>query len=176
MDQLNEIEKAFAVFRDRLFEDRIAAIDAEIGSLKDGTHAEYLAMEDAIDARRDDKVEREDKLREYSEQAIMTRSRAERAQLHSQFAQTVRKLREDMLGSLFDQNTLLRRGWEGAMPDTYNTFPAKREQQLLHQAAYNKEVSILAGVAKYRGFPAAPTLWTMKREEVTNDLKAMGLV
>jgi len=177
MDSLNSIEQYFAVFRDRLFEERIAALDAEIETLKGAqpTHHEYVLIEEVLDNRRDEKIELENKLLEYRFQSVLTRSKAERAQIHSQYFQTARQIRETMLAAVFDEATQLRRGWEGVIPDYYKAFPTKRSEQIVNQMAYNKEVSILAGIAKYKGFPAAPSLWTVKRSDVDKDLKAMGL-
>ena len=52
-------------------------------------------------------------------------------------------------------------------------LPEKRSDQIRHQAAYNLEVSILAGVAKYVGFPAAPEIKAARPSEIDDDLRAM---
>jgi hypothetical protein len=39
--------------------------------------------------------------------------------------------------------------------------------------AYNKEVSILSGVAKYQGFPAAPDIRGATEDQVENDFDAI---
>jgi hypothetical protein len=52
-------------------------------------------------------------------------------------------------------------------------LPEKRSDQIRHQTAYNLEVSILSGVAKYVGFPAAPDISTARSTDVDDDLRAM---
>lgn len=54
-------------------------------------------------------------------------------------------------------------------------FPDKRIQQVTQQTAYNKEVSILSGVAKHVGFPAAPDLLAAKTTDLEGDLREMGV-
>jgi hypothetical protein len=178
-----------------LFEERLAQIDAELDLLKgpNPTHPDYLAILECLDARRDEKIELENRLLHYRVKALTTRSKAERAQVHTQYLQTTRVLRETVLSQIFEESRQLRRGWEGVVPGKIQLvlhwksslltnsqglcykFPTKRSEQILHQMAWNKEVSILAGVAKYHGFPAAPAPWTLKQNDVDTDLKAMGI-
>ncbi len=54
-------------------------------------------------------------------------------------------------------------------------YPTRRSQQAVRQAAYNMEVSILSGVAKYVGFPAAPDIRGVRSTEMDADIHAMGL-
>ena len=41
--------------------------------------------------------------------------------------------------------------------------------------AYNMEVQILSGIAKYIGFPAAPEVKGVASSELQQDLEAMGV-
>ena len=52
-------------------------------------------------------------------------------------------------------------------------LPEKRSDQIRQQTAYNLEVSILSGVAKYVGFPAAPDISAARPSEIDEDLRAM---
>ncbi|EFR02072.1 hypothetical protein MGYG_05075 [Nannizzia gypsea CBS 118893] len=54
-------------------------------------------------------------------------------------------------------------------------FPTRLSKQIAHQAAYNREVSVLAGFAKYVGFPAAPSLKPTRGPETDEDLEKMGI-
>lgn len=45
----------------------------------------------------------------------------------------------------------------------------------MQQSAYNREVSVLSGVAKHVGFPAAPEMEGARPSEVDSDMQAMGL-
>ena len=53
-------------------------------------------------------------------------------------------------------------------------FPTRRSQQVAQQTAYNMEVSILSGIAKYVGFPAAPNIDGVRSSELDADLQLMG--
>ena len=52
-------------------------------------------------------------------------------------------------------------------------FNPKRAVQIANQRAYNKEVSLLSGLARYEGFPAAPSLAGARQTDVDEDLKRM---
>lgn len=66
-----------------------------------------------------------------------------------------------------------RRQW-GAHQESYNyLYNPKRAQLVQQQTAYNLEVSILSGVAKHVGFPAAPDLSSMETDDIDADLRAM---
>ena len=54
-------------------------------------------------------------------------------------------------------------------------FPARRSQQVAQQTAYNQEVSIMAGISKHVGFPAAPSLSSARPSEIDDDLGKMGV-
>ncbi|KAK2829870.1 hypothetical protein FQN49_007175 [Arthroderma sp. PD_2] len=55
-------------------------------------------------------------------------------------------------------------------------FPTRLSKQIAHQAAYNREVAVLAGFAKFVGFPAAPSLrGASKGQEMDEDLEKMGI-
>ena len=52
-------------------------------------------------------------------------------------------------------------------------YQPKRSKQLQQQAAYNLEVSLLSGIAKYVGFPSAPEMKGAKSSEVEDDFRNM---
>jgi hypothetical protein len=54
-------------------------------------------------------------------------------------------------------------------------FPTRRSQQVAQQTAYNTEVSILAGIAKHVGFPAAPDVAGARPSEIEDDFQIMGV-
>ncbi len=54
-------------------------------------------------------------------------------------------------------------------------FPPRRSQQIAAQASKNLEISILAGVAKHVGFPAAPEIEEAPLPDVVHDLQSMGI-
>lgn len=164
----------------RLFKDKLAQYNEELVMLDqpNPTHPEFLAMMRVIDRRRDEKIEYEQTLLKYKLMTLQRTSTAEKAQVHAQYMQTTRDIRERSLEKLNEESYQLqkeRRNVEGEVPDyTYN-FPTKRSQQIANQTAYNAEVSILSGVAKHVGFPAAPELSALKASEIEDDLQSMGV-
>ena len=127
---------------------------------------------------RDDKFEYEQKLLVYKVGALKRKSVAERSQIHTAFFQKVREVREDMLERVSEHFYRIQRDrfkTEKRIPDYSIPFPARRPQQISQQMAYNKEVSILSGVAKYVGFPAAPELRNAREKELEADLEQMGV-
>jgi hypothetical protein len=142
------------------------------------THPEYLAMVEAIDNQRKERIEQATTLFEYKLLALRTKCVANRAQLHSQYFQTVRELRESALENAsreWYQIQSERRSIDEAKSQALNHFVDNRPQLVAQQTAYNAEVSILSGVAKYVGFPAAPEIKGASAGEIEEDLRNMGV-
>lgn len=180
MDALVGLEKHFAALRDRLYDERIAGINHELNLLTASrlSHPELLRQVEAVHKYRDEKFEVEQKLLVYKVGALKTKSVAERSQIHSQFFQTVRDIRERHLERLSEHFYRIQRDRfkaDSAVPSYTIPFPERRSQQILQQTAYNKEVSILSGVAKYVGFPAAPELAPSKQKDLEDDMQKMGV-
>lgn len=164
----------------RIYEERIAQCNQELAVLEQHlpTHPELLAMKEVIDQRRDQKVEYENNLMKFKLMTLQRESIANKAQAHSQYMQTVREVRDSYLESLnkkYYQVQRERRSCEGDVPDYMYAFVSKRSQQITLQTAYNREVSILAGVAKYVGFPAAPEITSARSKEIDDDFRSMGV-
>lgn len=164
----------------RIYEERIAQCNQELAVLEQHvpTHPELLAMKEVIDQRRDQKVEYENNLMKFKLMTLQRESIANKAQAHSRYMQTVREVRDSYLESLnkkYYQVQRERRSCEGDVPDYMYTFVSKRSQQITLQTAYNREVSILAGVAKYVGFPAAPEISSARSKEIDDDFRSMGV-
>ena len=135
-------------------------------------------MMECIDQRRDEKIEYEQTLLRYKLQALERKSVAERAQLHGQYMQTARDIRDRVLEQIskeWYQIQRERRSWDGDLPCYMYKFPTKRSQQITQQTAYNTEVSVLSGIAKYVGFPSAPEITGARPNEIDDDLKSMGV-
>ena len=196
MDALVALEKHFAVLRDRyvqviprkqladpcsrLYDERIAAINHELAQLAEPTpmHPELLKQLECVRKHRDDKFDVEQKLLVYKIGALKRKSVAERAQIHSAYFQTVRDLREKHLERISEHFYRIQRDRfkaESTVPTYTIPFPERRSQQITQQTAFNKEVSILSGVAKYVGMPAAPDLPASRNKEVEGDLGRMGV-
>ena len=135
-------------------------------------------MRKCLDERRDEKILHEQMLMKYELEALQRRSIAEKAQHHGQYMQTVRDLRDRELwraGEEWYQIQRERRSWEGNVPDYTYTFTTRRSQQITQQIAYNTEVSLISGMAKHVGFPAAPEIGGARTTEVHDDFHSMGV-
>jgi hypothetical protein len=142
----------------------------------DCTHPEYLAMIKCIDDRRAEKIDYERTLLELKQKNLEIITAAQRHQMHSQYFQTVRHLREEILEDCNQRVFELQRGRRSLGCDETEymiKLPEKRSDQIRHQTAYNLEVSVLSGVAKYVGFPAAPDISAARPTEIDEDLRAM---
>ncbi|KAL8701505.1 MAG: hypothetical protein Q9224_000469 [Gallowayella concinna] len=179
MDSLNVIEKCFASLRDKLFDERLAKLDAELAMLAETnvTHPELLAMNQVLEQRRDEKIQHENTLLKYKLGSLQIKSKAEKAQVHGQYMQSVRDIRDENMEQVNKECHQIhkeRRNRENGVPEYMYQLPTRRSQQITHQAAYNKEVSLLSGMAKYHGFPAAPEICGAKPGEIESDLEKMG--
>jgi hypothetical protein len=164
----------------RIYDDRLAQLNDELAHLQapTSTHPEYLAMLKCIEQRRDEKIRLATRLFEYQVQALKVKSVAEKSQINSQFFQFNREHRETYMEKVGDEMYRIQRdrwGVEGNTPDYAIQFPTKRSAQISNQTAYNKEVSILSGIAKYIGFPAAPDVQGVNKSELDEDFEKMGV-
>ncbi|EXJ78286.1 hypothetical protein A1O3_09447 [Capronia epimyces CBS 606.96] len=180
MEALSSLEQHFAALRDRLYDERIAGINHELALLSEPkpSHPELLRQLEAVKKYRDDKFEVEQKLLVYKIGALKNKAVAERSQIHSQYFQTVRDIREKYLERISEHFYRIQRDrfkTDSAIPNFSIPFPERRSQQILQQTAYNKEVSILSGIAKYVGFPAAPELASSKQTDLDDDMQKMGI-
>ncbi|KAL8639595.1 MAG: hypothetical protein Q9228_003390 [Teloschistes exilis] len=180
-ESLNAIEKCFASLRDKLFDERLTKFDAELAMLAEPevTHPELLGMKDVLEQRRDEKIQYESTLLRYKLGSLQNKSKAEKAQLHGQYMQSVREIRDHNLEQAnkeWYQIHKERRSREDDVPEYMYQFTDRRSQQITHQTAYNKEVSLLAGIAKYQGFPAAPEIYGARQSEIDADFEKMGII
>lgn len=162
----------------RLCDEQIAQHERELEMLKqpDCAHPEYLAMIKCIDDRRSEKIEYERNLLDLKQKNVEIITAAQRHQMHSQYFQEVRHLREEILEECNQRVFELQRGRRSLGCDETEymvKLPEKRSDQIRHQTAYNLEVSVLSGVAKYVGFPAAPDISAARPTEIDEDLRAM---
>lgn len=180
METLMIIERQFAAFRDKLYDEKISQLNNELGQLSDPhtTHPELLKQFECVNKYRDDKQETEQRLLVFKVGALKRKSGAERSQLHSAYFQTVRDIRERHMERMSEHFYRIQRERfkSNQVTPTYTIpFPDKRIQQVTQQTAYNKEVSILSGVAKHVGFPAAPDLLAARTTDLEGDLREMGV-
>ncbi|KAI4259678.1 MAG: hypothetical protein LQ352_000611 [Teloschistes flavicans] len=151
----------------------------EEGTEPNVTHPELLGMKEVLEQRRDEKIQYESTLLRYKLGSLQNKSKAEKAQLHGQYMQSVREIRDHNLEQAnkeWYQIHKERRSREDDVPEYMYQFTNRRSQQITHQTAYNKEVSLLSGIAKYQGFPAAPEICGARPSEIDADFEKMGIV
>ncbi|GIK07443.1 hypothetical protein Aspvir_003108 [Aspergillus viridinutans] len=180
MESLTILEKEFAALRDKIYDERISKLNRELDMLTgpNPTHPEYLRQLECVKRHRDAKIKYEHTLFQYRIQALMNKSLAERAQTHSTYFQRIRDIREKHSSAVSKQFYAIQHDrfkTEELSAQHYIPFPTRRSQQIAHQTAYNQEVSIMAGVAKYVGFPAAPSLAPARPSELEEDMEKMGI-
>ncbi|KAF7872163.1 hypothetical protein EAF04_003088 [Stromatinia cepivora] len=178
-DQLGGIEKNFSVFRDRLYDERLEQINREEAMLRQDhpTHPDLLAMMIAVEARRNERIRVAEKLREYELQTLKTYAVARRSQILVQYRQEAREIREskmEQLGKQWYEIQHDRRNYSTGVPEYTLNYPTRRSQQVQNQVAYSNEVSILSGIAKHVGFPAAPSMAQATPAELEEDFEKMG--
>jgi hypothetical protein len=174
-----DLAKQFTAFRQRLVNESLASVEHELQLLNqpDCMHPEYLRQVSCIDERRAKQAREAKAFYRYRMQSVRERTLGERAQLHSQYFQTARELRENMLYELGEdwygiQKERRQQHQEGEERFLYK-LPSKKSAQIRQQAKYNQEVSVLSGVAKYVGFPAAPNISGVEGSGLEDDFKAM---
>ncbi|RDW81759.1 uncharacterized protein DSM5745_05316 [Aspergillus mulundensis] len=180
MDSLAILEREFATLRDKIYDERISKLNRELDMLKgpNPTHPELLRQLECVKGYRDAKINYEHTLFQYRLKSLLNKSQAERAQAHSTYFQRARDIREHHSSAISRQFYSIQHDrfkTDDVSPQHYVPFPTRRSQQIAHQTAYNQEVSVLAGVAKYVGFPAAPSLLSARPAELEDDLEKMGI-
>lgn len=172
-----QIEEMFGVFRDRLYKDRLQRLEEEEQSLMAAvpSHPEYLNMKQCLDDRLDQKLREINKELDYRTKAHERKSVAQRAQIWGQYFQGVREKREKTLEALnqewYDVQTARRSAH--SLQDCGLLFPKDPAQRIRNAVAYNTEVSTLASIAKYQGFPAGPEMKGASASELEDDLAAI---
>lgn len=146
--------------------------------LAEPTNLLYLRQIQAVHARCEEKIQHEDCMLRYKSEALQRVTLAERAIAHSQYAQEVREARDRHLIELnktFCRIQRERRQWKAVEPHYTRSFNPNRAEQIANQRSYNKEVSLLSGIARHAGFPAAPELEGATSGDVESDLRKMNV-
>jgi hypothetical protein len=132
-------------------------------------------MKQCLDDRLNRKLKEIDKENELRLQANERRAVAIRAQIWSQYYQSVREKRESTLEALNQQwyDVQMARRTAHSLQDCGILFPKEPAQRVRNSIAYNTEVSTLAGLAKYEGFPAGPEMKGVTESELADDLNAI---
>lgn len=161
----------------RLYKDRLEKLEREERALTADVpyHTEYLNMKQCIDELHEEKLRKINKEYEYTVAANDEVAVSRRAMIWGQFYQGIREMREKMLSELNREwhDTQNARRHAHSAPDYALLFPTTPAQRVRNAVAYNTEVSILSGVAKYVGFPSAPLMHGASATEVEEGLDAI---
>lgn len=174
-----DVYKQFRFFREKLNTEQLAALTAEL-ALLDPTnciHPEYLKQVACVDARLQKQKSEVHAFFNYRMRSIRDLTLGERSQLHSQYYQSVREMRDDVLYNLGeDWFKIQAERRQGQNDDAHvYKFPTDPRLQKQIQAKYNQEVSILSGVSRYVGFAAAPTIEGVQGDTFDEDMKKMKI-
>ncbi|RPB02362.1 hypothetical protein L873DRAFT_1826761 [Choiromyces venosus 120613-1] len=178
MEDLAEIERVFAQLKDRIYSEKLKKVDMEMKMVQDGTHPEFVAQKACIDQKLEEKVRLADAHYKYGMESLSITTRVSRAQVHSQYFQTVRQLREDALekgSERLYQIQRERRAGDALVSEFSYRIPDRQSTRIKQRQQYNWEVALLSGIAKHIGFPAAPDVVGASEEEIVDDLEFMGI-
>ena len=163
----------------RLFTERTKQLNEELASLESAniTHPDYLSMVAAIENQRKERVALARTSFQYKVKALQNKSIAERTHHHSQYMQSAREIRDLALEKANQEWYEIQRGrrFDQQPVDRTPLTALKKHDLVAHQIAYNTEVSILSGMAKFVGFPAAPEVTGASQSEMDEDLRLMGV-
>ncbi|KAK0669366.1 Sds3-like-domain-containing protein [Cercophora samala] len=178
-EELAAIEKQFSNFRERLYQERLDQLNREEEMLLSDTptHHELLAMLQCLEERRAETIRKSNLELQFKMSVLNHRAVAERAQIMSQFYQSVRAEREktiEGLGQDWYDIQQERRRLTSVIPEYGLGFPTTKAQAVRQAVSYTREVSILSGFAKHVGFPAAPTISGVTEEQLEDDLEAIA--
>ncbi|KAK9237310.1 Sds3-like-domain-containing protein [Lipomyces kononenkoae] len=173
---LTEIEVEFAKLRDRLHDDKIARLQAEIEMCLDGTHPELATVYDELAEGRDKKIQLADAHRKYRRRCIENQTRSYRTHIHQQLYNKHASLRAAMIQETTEtwyKVNRERRAMDTLVPFYGYRIPEKRSVIYRQRQAQYNEIALLAGIAKYIGFPAAPEIKSATADEVAEDMEAL---
>lgn len=174
-----DLAKQFLAFREKTCNEKLAAVDAELELLNQPVckHPDFMRQVACVDARKQKQKREAEAWRRYKKESLRTTTLGERSQLHSQFFQHTRQLREEVMDQLgkdwYDIQNERRQSNQDKDELYVRKFSMKKSEQIKIQAKYNQEVSVLSGVAKYVGFPAAPEITGAEGDSLEDDLKSM---
>ncbi|CAN6674873.1 transcriptional regulatory protein Dep1p [Trichomonascus vanleenenianus] len=174
---LTEIEIDFAKLRDKLHEDKMARYVAEIEMCADGTHPELARVAEQIEKVRDDKIRLARAQRDYQRRCIDIQTHASRDQLHQQYFKEQADVRASLLLSTTEEWYRVNRERRAmdALVHEYSYRARPDEMEVFYRQDLEHEISLLCGIKREIGFPAAPEVVSASPDELEEDLYALGL-
>ena len=150
--------------------------ESEMLSQLNCIHPEYVAQIQCVDEHYNQQMAQAERMRQYQAEELQRRTAAEWHQIHSQAIQEIREAREAVLSEIGQRMYQLQRDRRqmGMEEGEYVLkFAEKRSRHSQQQTAFNQEVSVLAGVAKHVGFPAAPEMKPVQHADMVEDMRTM---
>ncbi|ORY81987.1 Sds3-like-domain-containing protein [Protomyces lactucae-debilis] len=178
MAALRDIEQDFASLRQKLYNERLRQVEAEIALAESGDHPILQEKANQNAARHTTRLQRAKVLVVSRRKEIEVEYQAKKWMAHSQYAQDRQKLRAGLLSKTsaeWFQIHREKRVMDMAVPEYGYVVPERKATQLKHRRDHNAEVAILASVKKYIGFPCAPEVSQAAAKEVESDLAEMGI-
>ena len=173
------VTQQYKTFREKLYNEKLEEVSQELEMLQqpECLHPSYLRQMACVDQRLQKQQREARAFYRYKRQSLEDRTVAERAVIHSQFFQEIRDKREDVLSKLGEDWYAIQKERREAQQDIDDTklyiYDPRRGTQLHQQAKYNHEVSILSGIAKHVGFPAALEITGVEGPALDDDMTAM---
>ncbi|KAG5518983.1 hypothetical protein PMAC_002514 [Pneumocystis sp. 'macacae'] len=158
---------------------QFAKLHKEVDLVNKGIHPELSSLMEKITERRKRKYDIAVAFRDMLIKSIKDEFIAHQYEIHNSFLESKRKLREKILlrtGEKCFQIYHERRLMETSLVPEYGfSIPNKRSLQLKHRRAHELEVTFLAGLKTYIGFPAAPEIKNASKDEIMQDLEEMRI-
>lgn len=178
MEKLREIEVQFATLRSTLYEEKSHQLEKEIELVNSGEHPNLNEKAEQNVTRHQKRIRLADALLVRKKAEIDIEFKAKRFAAFSQHAQDRQKLRAFLLSRTsaeWFQIHREKRILDMAVPDYGYMVSDRPAEQVKYRLEYEMEVSLLAGLKKYVGFPAAPPVSSATKEDIVADLGAMDI-
>lgn len=179
MESLRQIEIEFARLRSKLYSERLTQIEREIELAETCQHPLLIEKTRQNEQRHSGRIDRAQILYESRRSEAEVQFKARKFMAHSQFAQDRQKLRAKLLSKTsaeWFQIHREKRVLDITVPEYGYIISERKSQQIKHRREREAEVSVLAGLKKSVGFPAAPSISIASTKEIESDLIEMGLI
>ncbi|GMM32843.1 Rpd3L histone deacetylase complex subunit [Saccharomycopsis crataegensis] len=177
IDKLTEIEIEFARLKDKLYDDKLKAFESEIQMCINGTHPALKSIYERIENHRTKKLQLVQNRQKYQLLCIDRQTRSQRLAIHQQFL----KEKAESKMSIIDKATINwydinrnRKTMNMITPEYSFRVPSKADQ-IQHVMDIEEEIDVLSYVNKNYGFSVGEKLSGSTKEEVSEDLMALGI-
>ncbi|CCH61276.1 hypothetical protein TBLA_0E02230 [Henningerozyma blattae CBS 6284] len=163
LQEMTQIEHAFASVRQRLYEHKLTKLETELKMCLDGSHPDLQSYYQIIQAVRDDKLRRAYHVQKYSLHCISKETHASRTMVHQDFYRRTTQLRAQLLQDTTQQ-------WYDINKERREIDAPPSAEPVYHVPVKVAHVT-LSCVTGYAG-PAQPRL---PGEPISEDVAAEGV-